>query len=377
MKFILIGFFLRFLVAIWNGFFGPSIGADSDAVLFHEIALEVSRLGMFDTKYNIGWVYSIFLGTIYSWTIDSIFLGSVLSCLAWLMSALVLNKSIQLLGIEKKYRDLALLFYAIIPSSIFFTSVTLREVYQLLFVNLLIYASLMIIIKRKKHFWGLLILAGLGMGVLHFGLVLYAILAAVLTFYFTSIKSDKLFSLELIIFYVPVLALLGYGGMNLFVEIVPFDFTDGLAAAVQSYQGGHNEARAMYTFKPEIDGLLDLILFMPVSLLQYFLEPLPWRVATPLDAALFIENIFRFTLIYFAIRGFFKVKAFHKTPLIFLILMFFALEILWALGTVNWGSAVRHHVPGMGILMIIGICFLDKGAHFISTPRSSIRTQKR
>ena len=53
MKFILIGFFLRFLVAIWNGFFGPSIGADSDAILFHEIAVEVSRTGLFDTKYNI------------------------------------------------------------------------------------------------------------------------------------------------------------------------------------------------------------------------------------------------------------------------------------------------------------------------------------
>ena len=376
MKFILIGFFLRFLVAIWNGFFGPSIGADSDAILFHEIAVEVSRMGLFDTKYNIGWLYSMFLGSIYRLTVDSIFLGSVLSCLAWLGSALALNKSIQLLGIQKKYRDLALLFYAVIPSSIFFTSVTLREVYQLLFVNLLVYSSLMIIIRHNKIFWGLLFISAFGMGLLHFGLVLYGILAAVLTFYFTSIKGDRLFSLELIIFYVPVLALLGYGGMNLFVEIVPFDFTDGLASAVESYQAGHNEARAMYTFKPEIDGLFDLILFMPVSLLQYFLEPLPWRVATPLDAALFIENIFRFTLIFFAIRSFFKVKLFFKTPLMFLILMFLALETLWALGTVNWGSAVRHHIPGMGLLMIIGICFLDKGTHSISVPQKFSRRTK-
>ena len=39
--------------------------------------------------------------------------------------------------------------------------------------------------------------------------------------------------------------------------------------------------------------------------------------------------------------------------------MFFPLEILWALGTVNWGSAVKTYIPAMGILMIIGICFLD------------------
>jgi hypothetical protein len=371
MKFILIGFFLRFLVAIWNGFFGPSIGADGDALLFHAIALEVSQLGLFDAKYNIGWMYSIFLGSIYSLTLDSIFIGSILSCLAWLGSAIALNKSIQLLGIQKKYRDRALLFYAIIPSSILFTSVTLREVYQLLFVNLLIYSSLMILIKQNKNFWILLFISTLGMGLLHFGLVLYGILGAVLTFYFTSIKGGKVLSIELIIFYLPLLVLVSYGGMTLFVEIVPFDFSDGLAAAVQSYQAGHNEARAMYSFKPEINGFFDLILFMPVSLSQYMLEPMPWRIATPLDLALFVENMFRVTFIYFAIKNIFKVKATSKTPLMFLILMFFALETLWALGTVNWGSAVRHHIPGMGILIIIGICFLDKGTHAISAFRTN------
>jgi len=371
MKYILIGFFLRLLVAVWNGFFGPSIGADGDALLFHEIAVEVSRLGIFDAKYNIGWLYSIFLGSIYSVTLNSIFLGSVLSCLAWLGSAIALNKSIQLLGINKKYRDRALLIYAIIPSSILFTSVTLREVYQLLFINLLIYSSLMILIKQNQKYWILLLVSTFGMGMLHFGLVLYAILGAVITFYFTSIRGNKALSLELFIFYIPLLAILGYGGINLFVEIVPFDFADGLASAVQSYQAGHNESRAMYSFKPEISGMLDLILFMPISLGQYLLEPMPWRIATPLDLALFIENIFRAAFIYFALRNTFTVKAASKTPLIFLIFMFLALECLWALGTVNWGSAVRHHIPGMGILVIIGICFLDQGMHSTQSRRKS------
>tara|TARA_B100000768_G_C11277199_1_gene376546 strand:+ start:1036 stop:2166 length:1131 start_codon:yes stop_codon:yes gene_type:complete len=371
MKYILIGFFLRLLVAVWNGFFGPSIGADGDALLFHEIAVEVSRLGIFDAKYNIGWLYSIFLGSIYSVTLNSIFLGSVLSCLAWLGSAIALNKSIQLLGINKKYRDRALLIYAIIPSSILFTSVTLREVYQLLFINLLIYSSLMILIKQNQKYWILLLVSTFGMGMLHFGLVLYAILGAVITFYFTSIRGNKALSLELFIFYIPLLAILGYGGINFFVELVPFDFADGLASAVQSYQAGHNESRAMYSFKPEISGMLDLILFMPISLGQYLLEPMPWRIATPLDLALFIENIFRAAFIYFALRNTFTVKAASKTPLIFLIFMFLALECLWALGTVNWGSAVRHHIPGMGILVIIGICFLDQGMHSTQSRRKS------
>ena len=349
---------------------------DGDAVMFHEVALQVSQFGLFDAKYNIGWVYSIFLGSIYSWTVNSIFLGSVLSCLAWLISALVLDKSIKLLGISKKYRDLALLFYACIPSSIFFTSVTLREVYQLLFVNLYIYASLMILIRKNQKFWFLLILATLAMGSLHFGLVLYGILGAVLTFYFTSIRSNRAFSLELLIFYVPAIAFLAFGGINLFLELVPFDFENGLASAVEAYQAGHNEARAQYSFKPELDSNFDLVLFMPVSFMQYMLEPMPWKVATPLDLALFLENVMRCILIFLAINGLTKVHQVLQTPFLFLVLMFFALEMLWALGTVNWGSAVRHHIPAMGILVIIGICFLDQATHALSSLRKLPGTKK-
>ena len=360
MKYILLGFFLRLIIAIWNGFFGPSIGADGDALLFHDIAVEVSRFGVFDTKFNIGWIYSYFLGIIYFiTTLNSIFLGSILSCLAWLASALILNQSIKLIGVQQKYRNRALILYAFIPSSILFTSVTLREVYQLLFVNLLFFSSLKILLESNQKFWFLILLSSFCMGALHFGLILYGILGALITLYFTSIKGGKIFSMELILFYIPILSIFLYLGINLFDQLVPFDFEDGLAAAVQTYQSGHNETRAMYSYKPEIEGLLGLIIFIPISLFQYLLEPMPWKIATGLDLALFFENIFRLILIIFALKNFFTVKSDLKTVLVYSILMFFALEILWALGTVNWGSAVRHHIPAMGILMIIGICFLD------------------
>ena len=65
MKYILAGFALRFLIAVWNGFFGPSFGAEGDALLFHDIAVQFSQFGVFDAKFNIGWVYSMFLGSIY------------------------------------------------------------------------------------------------------------------------------------------------------------------------------------------------------------------------------------------------------------------------------------------------------------------------
>ena len=38
MQIILLGFSLRLLVAIWNSFFGPSMGAEGDAITFHLVA---------------------------------------------------------------------------------------------------------------------------------------------------------------------------------------------------------------------------------------------------------------------------------------------------------------------------------------------------
>ena len=71
------------------------------------------------------------------------------------------------------------------------------------------------------------------MGALHFGLVLYGILGALITLYFTSIKDGKIFSMELILFYIPTLSIFFYLGI-LFDGPVPFDFKYGLAAVVSN-----------------------------------------------------------------------------------------------------------------------------------------------
>ena len=124
--------------------------------------------------------------------------------------------------------------------------------------------------------------------------------------------------MELILFYIPILSIFLYLGINLFDQLVPFDFEDGLAAAVQTYQSGHNETRAMYSYKPEIEGLLGLIIFIPISLFQYLLEPMPWKIATGLDLALFFENIFRLILIIFALKNFFhSQKRFKNSSSLF------------------------------------------------------------
>ena len=42
----------------------------------------------------------------------------------------------------------------------------------------------------------------------------------------------------------------------------------------------------------------------------------------------------------------------NKASILFIFLVYLLLEFLWALGTVNWGTASRHHLPSLGLLVI-------------------------
>ena len=82
------GFVIRLANSINNGFFGPSIGADADAFWFHMAAVDTSRDLLFE-EFVTGHIYSYLLGYFYYFTTDSLFLGSALSVLGWLLSAFI------------------------------------------------------------------------------------------------------------------------------------------------------------------------------------------------------------------------------------------------------------------------------------------------
>ena len=45
-----------------------------------------------------------------------------------------------------------------------------------------------------------------------------------------------------------------------------------------------------------------------------------------------------------------------------MLISYLALESIWSLGTINWGSSIRHHLPSYGILLIMS--FYQKNSIF-------------
>ena len=151
---------------------------------------------------------------------------------------------------------------------------------------------------------------------------------------------------------------------------ISYNLDDGLSAAVLAYQEGviEYEGRAIYRTEVAINGLGELLLSMPVFLFQYLFEPMPWRMSSLLDLVALTENLLRAWLIWNALR-YFRVLS-NKTPnlteynffrngklIVFIFLSYLIMETIWSLGTTNWGTSIRHHLPGLGLLLVASFAY--------------------
>jgi hypothetical protein len=93
---------------------------------------------------------------------------------------------------------------------------------------------------------------------------------------------------------------------------------------------------------------------VPLVFAEYMFSPLPWQVANGLDAYALAEAVLRFALLLLALLAWWRARGERRSQYSFLLWCYFSLELLWSLGTLNWGTAIRHHLPGYGLLVAVG-----------------------
>ena len=139
-------------------------------------------------------------------------------------------------------------------------------------------------------------------------------------------------------------------------------FTFGLPAAVEIYQNGlliNSEERANMRFYPiSIFDYPDLFVFIFIAIYDYFTEPNLNKIITIGDLLAFVENIARILLILLSLIFLFKFKHTNKKYILYLFFTFLFIETVWALGTSNWGTALRHHTTAFPVLVIFFVSFL-------------------
>ena len=111
-----------------------------------------------------------------------------------------------------------------------------------------------------------------------------------------------------------------------------------------------------------IDKYSDILLVIIVSMFLYFFEPFTYlfNKANIVDGIIIFENFFRIFVIFSTITLFFLRNFKNKSFMIIIFIIILSSEMIWSLGTNNWGTAVRHHTPSFGLYLILFAFSIDK-----------------
>ena len=363
-------------VAAANAFLGTVPGADADAVMFQQQAAALAQgydlVNLSGTGTSF-YVHS--LAAFYHLFGVSQFLGEELSALAVALSCVVLVRLCGLLGAARFSAGLVLLF-GLSLSGLVFLSVTLRESWQVLFVLLSAYWALRV---RSRLSWltvTALLLSAVGLSALHSGLVPYAAFLVIFSLYWGAGAGHPAH-----IVWKRALVLAVAAGV-LVAAASSIQKLGGAGAALASgkaleYAQGYRlhsvqDARASYGVMLDVSTPAGFAATLPAVVTEYMLAPFPWQVGSPLDIEAMVEGWVRLALLWTSWRAWRLSVGEARSRVGFLCVLLLTMESLWALGTVNWGTAVRHHILAYGLLVLTGgpglLLSLDKARRALLSP---------
>ena len=360
---------LHHFMAITNAYFYTFPGAEPDPANFHRHAIEWAISGKWTFSVGANF-YEQLLGTFYRIFGPSQLFGEELSILVFLLSCFVLIKIIELLNISK-YTVPLLLIYGLLPTNLIFCSKILRESYQILFFMLSVYWGLRFHLKPAKGAMIFCVFSALIMGFFQRALILYALfLVPVLFLWFPQQISGSLsnrwcFSKWRLVTICGILFLI-IGAL-----IIGIQFKVGGLGTVEAFLSGEwlryaeeyriraiensaSYARAIYGITLDVSSPISLMKSVWLIYIYYLFAPFPWQVTNWLDVYGIAESLLRLLLITFSIISWYRADGVQHRIWGLLLVIYFSMTFLWAMGTVNYGTSIRHHILTNWIIIILG-----------------------
>ena len=275
-------------------------------------------------------------------------LGSALSVFAFALASIIFLRIADLLEVQNSWALLPLL--ALPPSMLIYYSAILREPWLLL---VLLYGTLngVRFLKTSAPTHLLLCLGSIAvLASMHRAFLLWVVIWLPLMF-FSSPGSKKLLSKKAIVSLILGIGLVGCG-------LVWRNVVEGTSIQREVYlrQSGvlANEGRTSYPTPLNFDSLGSLAVTAPAAFAAYLLYPLPSQWSSPADVYAGLEVSWRLILLAASLLCYHKAHGTNRDRLRFLLLSWLSLEFTWAMGTQNWGTAVRHHSLAYPLLVLVG-----------------------
>jgi len=346
---------LRHAVTLYNTYVSTVVGAGMDAVTMHKIGVAMAAS---EWDYGLGSgliVYAHSLGFLYRAFGASFFFGDELSVLAFTLSCVVLVKLVDLLDM-RPFRVGIILIFGLLPSAVIFMSVTLRESWQALFFLLSVYWAIRLRKRPSVLIGSFLLMSAFCLSLLHNYLSRYVICFILISIYWGILGRKKgvrwarhvrfLFA-GLLVACLIILA----QKMELLMTVEQIlELSKGFRYGAVTFAN----ARTFYGEMLDTSSMFGFVTTIPIVFVQYMFTPFPWQVENVKDIYALLESMLRFVLLFFAVYSWRRSSGEVRSYYSFLFIVVLGLELMWALGTVNWGTAMRHHVPGYSVIVLLG-----------------------
>lgn len=162
-----------------------------------------------------------------------------------------------------------------------------------------------------------------------------------------------------------MIVILGYLVLLALLEDRNYGGSGNVFEAAESFQrtGATVDARAQYKSDIAFSSGFGTIYFIVIGFFQYLFEPMPWRISTFGDVIVFFENMLRLGLILFSLKFVLEDRGVHRMRVLFFLSLYLFIEFIWSTGTINWGTAARHHVAATALLLASS-CAASAGYRF-------------
>ncbi len=299
-------------------------------------------------------VYTDCIGLFYRFIGSSILFGAELSVLAFVLSCVVLVKLVDFLDL-RRFRVGIILLFGLLPSAVIFMSVTLRESWQTLFFLLSVYWAIRLQKRPGILVLSFLLMSVICLAVLHVGLFWYALYLILVSLCWGILGHKRKVSWTLPLRFLLagslvacIIVLAQKMGWYVSVENV-LDGADTFRQNASTIDG-----RTTYGIMLDTSSVLGLVKTIPVVIVYYMFAPFPWQVENVVDIHALLESVLRFVLLLFAVFSWRRSSGEVRSYYGFLLIIVLGMELMWALGTINWGTAMRHHVPGYSVIVLLG-----------------------
>lgn len=356
---MLLAFFARFAMILFNNYIYPLPQGGADALVFEKTAVSWAREGCSAAFNNLdptgSYLYSGVLAVMYGCVGISNFAAQLLNAVLGTFSVAVLAASCNRMW-GKRTAHRAGFLLSIFPALLIYSAVTLREAFILVLFSCSVYAVVRYSFSNRIS-WLLvaitfLLTSAMFHGAMAFGVV--GLIVAVMYRFISKPTSNpkSAFQRRLLVVLMSMIIL---GVSVLLLDQIFIPKVGNLGAVdtelVSDIVASRAQGNAAYLTGLSVGSLFDIIWQTPIRMAYVLFAPFLWNVSSPAHLFGLLDGSIYLMLTVLLIR---HRKWILKNPAVLMLLgILLSLAFVYAFGTSNFGTAMRHRAKFYVVILIV------------------------